>query len=380
MATPRRLRVVIASAMAAAPIAAFGWFGCGREPTAPQTEQVSAARGGLQQDLEAAIRAKDRHSAQLLKTPGVVGVAVARDNAGRAAVLMLTTAPGIAGLPATLDGIPVIVKVTGLLVALPLQATSIAATPGRGRISASGEFAHPVPIGVSTSNVTANVAAACATGTLAARVTNGANVYALSANHIYALTNSAATGTSVVQPGLLDDDCVIGGTVFTSDPDGPNDASDVIGTLASFHTIAFCAGATCPDNTIDAAIALSSTANLGKATPLNGYGTPNSGTVSASLGQRVEKYGRSTELTTGRVIALDATVMIDYGGGQIAQFVHQIVIGGGGFAKAGDSGSLVVSQDGLHPVGLLFAGTHTVTIANPISDVLTAFGVTVDGS
>jgi hypothetical protein len=102
--------------------------------------------------------------------------------------------------------------------------------------------------------------------------------------------------------------------------------------------------------------------------------------VSASLGQRVEKYGRSTELTTGRVIALDATVMVDYGGGQIAQFVHQIVIGGGGFAKAGDSGSLVVSQDGLHPVGLLFAGTHTVTIANPISDVLTAFGVTVDGS
>ena len=375
MAISHRLRVEITAA--ATTIAAIGWFGCGREPTGPQTEQPSAARGGLQPDLAAAIRAKDQHAAQLLKITGVVGAAIGRDNNGRASVVIMTTGPDVERLPASLEGIPVVVQVTGALVALPLHAVPSGA-PGRGLVNPSSEFGHPVPIGVSTSNVTANTRG-CATGTIAARVTNGSNVYALSANHIYALTNSAATGTFVVQPGLVDDDCVIGGTVFTSDPDGPNDPSDRIGTLASFQTIVFC-GATCPDNTIDAAIALSSAANLGNATPSNGYGTPSSTTASVSIGQRVEKYGSTTALTTGRVLAIDATVRVDYGGGQIAQFVHQIVIGGGGFSKAGDSGSLVVSQDGLHPVGLLFAGGHSATIANPISDVLTAFGVTIDGS
>lgn len=374
MAISRCLRVEITAAATA--IAAIGWLGCGREPTAPQTEQPSTARGSLQPDLEAAIRAKDHHSAQLLNITGVVGAGVGRDNNGRAAVVIMTTAPGIGRLPASLEGIPVVVQVTGRLAALPLQAIPSGAR-GRGLVNPSGEFAHPVPIGVSTSNVTANTRG-CATGTIAARVKKGSNVYALSANHIYALTNSAATGTFVVQPGLVDDDCVIGGTVFTSDPDGPNDPSDRIGTLAGFQTIAFC-GATCPDNTIDAAIALSSAANLGNATPSNGYGIPSSATASASLGERVEKYGRTTGLTTGRIFAIDGTVRVDYGGGRIAQFVHQIVIGGGGFSKAGDSGSLVVSQDGRHPVGLLFAGGHSATIANPISDVLAAFGVTIDG-
>jgi hypothetical protein len=304
---------------------------------------------------------------------------VGRTGDGRAAVVILTTAPGIAGLPANLEGIPVAVEVTGAILALPLQAPDAAAR-GRGLVKPSGEFAHPVPIGVSTSNMTANISAGCATGTIAARVKDRRHVYALSANHIYALTNTAATGTNVVQPGLVDDDCVIGGVTFVSDPDGPSDAGDVIGTLTSFHAIAFCSGGTCPDNTIDAAIALSSTDALGNATPSNGYGTPSSTTTTASIGQPVEKYGRTTALTTGRVIAIDATVMVDYGGGQIAQFVHQIVILGGGFGKAGDSGSLVVTAAGLQPVGLLFAIGLNATFANPIDDVLTAFGVTIDGT
>jgi hypothetical protein len=276
------------------------------------------------------------------------------------------------------DGIPVVVQVAGAIVALPLQAPN-AATRGIGLVKPSGEFAHPVPIGVSTGNVTANTAG-CVTGTIAARVTNGSHVYALSANHIYALTNSAAANSAVVQPGLIDDDCVIGGIARVRDPDGPNDASDVIGTLATFQTIAICSDPTTCPNTIDAAIALSSTANLGKATPSNGYGTPSSTTAAASIGQAVEKYGRTSALTTGKVAAIDATVMVDYGGGNIAEFVHQIVITSGGFSRAGDSGSLIVTAAGLHPVGLLFAGSANVTIANPIDDILTAFSVTIDGS
>jgi hypothetical protein len=39
----------------------------------------------------------------------------------------------------------------------------------------------------------------------------------------------------------------------------------------------------------------------------------------------------------------------------------------------------VVTQDGNNPVGLVFAGSDSYTIANPIDLVLDHFGVTVDG-
>ena len=59
-----------------------------------------------------------------------------------------------------------------------------------------------------------------------------------------------------------------------------------------------------------------------------------------------------------------------------AHFVGQIVVDGdkGGFLKAGDSGSLLVTKDGANPVGLLFASGRggKVAIANPIDEVLGA--------
>ena len=55
----------------------------------------------------------------------------------------------------------------------------------------------------------------------------------------------------------------------------------------------------------------------------------------------------------------------------------------GGFSQGGDSGSLIVTYDPDNanekkPVGLLFAGSSTHTIANPIDLVLDRFGVTID--
>lgn len=62
-----------------------------------------------------------------------------------------------------------------------------------------------------------------------------------------------------------------------------------------------------------------------------------------------------------------------------ARFIGQIVVSPGTFSSGGDSGSLVATEDGDYPVGLLFAGGDTDTIANPIDLVLSRFGVTVDG-
>ena len=99
----------------------------------------------------------------------------------------------------------------------------------------------------------------------------------------------------------------------------------------------------------------------------------------------VTKYGRTTGETPGEVDAINATIRICYKPrgpfmcGQVAVFVGQVVITPGTFSAGGDSGSGIVTNDGnLNPVALLFAGSSSHTIANPIDAVLSAFGVTVD--
>jgi hypothetical protein len=98
----------------------------------------------------------------------------------------------------------------------------------------------------------------------------------------------------------------------------------------------------------------------------------------------VQKYGRTTGLTEGEVTIVDWDGNIGYSSGS-ARFVDQIVVyraKGGPFLKSGDSGSLLVTADGLNePVGLIFAGNASgkYGIANQIGDVLGALGVSIDG-
>lgn len=215
-------------------------------------------------------------------------------------------------------------------------------------------------IGISTGHP------AITAGTIGCRVTDGTNVYALSNNHVYADENNAAIGDAVIQPGTYD---------------GGSSPADDIGTLADFEPIDFSGG----PNLIDAAIASTTTGLLHNATPSDGYGTPRSITAVASINQKVKKYGRTTGLTKGQVYAVNATVDVGYAAG-VARFVGQIIITPGSFSAGGDSGSLIVvdgkgrnKADDRKPVGLLFAGSDFVTIANPIDDVLARFGVDIDG-
>jgi len=100
------------------------------------------------------------------------------------------------------------------------------------------------------------------------------------------------------------------------------------------------------------------------------------------LGLAVKKSGRTTGLTTGSISATDVTVDVSYGSGKTARFVNQILVTPGTFIDSGDSGSLMVEDldPTPHAVGLLFAGSSSVAIANPIDDVLSAFGVTMVGA
>jgi hypothetical protein len=156
------------------------------------------------------------------------------------------------------------------------------------------------------------------------------------------------------------------------------DSGNHLGSLSKFVKIDFSRG---NSNKVDAAIATTTTGSLGNATPSDGYGTPSSTTVAAAVGMNVQKYGRTTGLTRGQVTMVNVTVNVGYSTGT-ATFVDQIVIQARGpFSKAGDSGSLIVTDDAAaNPVGLLFAGTRDgTTVANPIDAVLSALNVSIDG-
>lgn len=322
--------------------------------------------------LEEALAAQAVVNGDWLDLDHVVGSAVGRDAQGRYTVRVYLSAPGASFLPETVEGVHLVPEVTGPF--LGRGAGPPTAEPAPSRASGPGPddderdeppdprqgFPRPVPIGVSTGHpdVTA--------GTIGARVTDGIRVFALSNNHVFANNNEGRRGDNLLQPGVAD---------------GGRNPEDVVGTLYDFEPIRFC-GLTCPPNRIDAALALTTPDDLSTATPDGGYGSPRSRTAEATLGLEVQKFGRTTGHTQGRVTGIHATIDVSYRGGT-ARFEEQIVVSGDGFSTGGDSGSMIVTRGVLlgdrRPVGLLFAGSRTSTIANPIGAVLDRFGVTVDG-
>jgi len=313
-------------------------------------------------DLSAALNAQADLTTQFIDRAGVVGTAVGRDALGHAVVKVYLESPGTSFLPRSFAGVQVVTEVIGPVYALghaPWDQDALA-TEGTNPRS---RFSRPVPIGASSGQ--ADVTA----GTIGARATDGSRIFALSNNHVFANSNAANRGDAILQPGVADG--------------GSN--GDSFGTLHDYEEIHFCRGALCSDNRIDAAIALTSSDDLATATPTNGYGTPRSGSVEADLGQKVQKYGRTTGHTKGKVTGVNAVINVNYRTG-VARFVDQIMISGSGatFSAGGDSGSLIVT-DGWgfadrRPVGLLFAGSATNTIANPIDLVLDRFDIQIDDS
>jgi CARDB len=310
-----------------------------------------------QQGVDVAIAAQERHTDALMHIPGVIGTAVTLAPNGSPAVEILLEHGGIAGLPDALDGVPVVQKVTGRIMAFSDPTTR----------------ARPAPLGFSVGHP------AITAGTIGARVADGSgNLYILSNNHVLANANNASIGDPEYQPGVYD-----GGT-----------SADIVANLSAFKTIDFSGGS----NTIDAAIALTNAGNVGNGTPLDdGYGAPASqifddadhnGTFDNRndlLGVAVKKYGRTTKLTHGTITAINATVSVCYEVVYIfcvksATFVDQLIVTPGTFSDGGDSGSLIVTDDATsNPVALLFAGSSSETIANRIDLVLNYFGVHVDG-
>jgi len=249
-----------------------------------------------------------------------------------------------------------------------ILATSMLWAPAIGALDCSqqGTQARPVSLGVSGGNINSLTNGQCFGGTLGSMVQNRkSKQFILSNNHVLADINKAKPGQPIVQPGLLDVSC-------TQDPSTE---------VASFtRAIPILFGRT--PNGVDAAIAAVKPGDV-SSTILNIGGIASS-VAEPRVGMGVQKMGRTTCYTTGTITAVGVNMLrITYGPGRVATFRNQIKIGTSGFSSAGDSGSLIVTQESCpRAVGLLFAGASddSFTLANPISKVLKRLSVAMTGS
>jgi hypothetical protein len=219
--------------------------------------------------------------------------------------------------------------------------------------------------GVSGGNVTDITRRFCCSGTLGSLIQDSAgNQYILSNNHVLGLAGQASAGDDVSQPGLIDNNCQVA-------------------TVVADFTVA-----PALSTGVDAAIARLRAGQMNSTGAIEDIGTISSVVKAPAVGLSVAKSGRTTGFTTGTVSSINTTVSVRYpkscggGGGTLFTFTNQVVINSSTFSAGGDSGSLIVTNNNCHqPVALLFAGSSTSTIGNPIGTVLnrvgTALGSTV---
>ena len=145
-----------------------------------------------------------------------------------------------------------------------------------------------------------------------------------------------------------------------------------------------------PGSNVDAAVAKVVNGMVRTDGSILEIGPLSSSTVGAAINQAVKKSGRTTGLTRSSVSGLNATINVDLRErvrrrqAFTKTFTGQIVVSNRGsrFLNSGDSGSLMVEDVATNPraVGLLFAGSSSSAIANPIGQVLSFFNATMVGN
>lgn len=344
---------------------------------APQTEDEVAAVNRL---LAPAMQAQDRNWNRLMDHEGVMGHTASLDDNGKPIIrLLLRKLNPRQQLPTEMDGIPVISEVVGEFFAAQQSGDDggLADDDGidwHGATSGNPRWVNrPVPIGVSFG--VSFPGGICNGGTIACRLRGTLPdgtpaLFLLSCNHVVAGVNLAPIDSIVLQPAKVDNGCI-------------EDPEDQIGTLQTYRVLQLGGLA----NRVDAGLVRTTESNAGNATPTDGYGVPKSQPVTATVGMFVQKYGRTTLRTYGKVTGVNATIVISYPAGSVL-FTGQLTVSNRApstvFTKPGDSGSLAVTDPGREPVGLLIAGnsTGTVGILNRIQEVLDAFSplqLTIDG-
>jgi hypothetical protein len=212
--------------------------------------------------------------------------------------------------------------------------------------------------GVSGGNINDISRAFCCSGTLGSLVTAGGTQYVLSNNHVLARQDQATAGEDISQPGLIDNGCQPA-------------------TIVADFTPAVTLG-----NNVDCAVAALRTGTMDSTGFIEGIGTISRVLKTPTIGLAVEKSGRTTGTTTGTIGSVNTSVNVQYqircgqGKKYTISYTNQVVINSNSFSAGGDSGSLIVTSNAAchQPVALLFAGSSSTTIGNPIGEVLTKLG------
>jgi hypothetical protein len=327
---------------------AFALNGCeGKRDSAnaptESTAQVSVSLEKQDARIQQLAAIQARNEDRFLQIAGARGIGIGLDGENYVFHVFLNTSAGRRdAVPAAIEGVRVQVIETDDFVA---------------RSTLTAIFPLPVPAGVSTGNKQG-----CFAGTRGFLMYKGTQVGYITNNHVavaggkFLCINSAPIGTPEIQPGTYD-----------AVPQCSITYSTTIGTLDSYVTIKG------GNNLVDAAFVSSNTSTISSV--INVLGTPTKNAQDPAINMIVKKSGRTTEVTTGTISTINATVMINYGAGcGNYKFVGQFVVTPGSFSAAGDSGSPVVDANN-NPVGLLFAGSSSSTICNPIKTVMSQLGV-----
>ena len=338
----------------------------------------AAPPAGVLNETHAAVQAvmtvQSQVTSDLMRQPEILGTAVGVDAAGTL-VLTVYVDRDAANAGDVVRDVPRNFGAVGVQVQLTDKFRAMARPPGGG-VSHTARQTPPIQLGTSGGWTYDLANGYCCGGTLGALVSIGGQQHILSNYHVFEAdivsggnNRVAATNDPIIQPGLIDVNC-------------NNASAQVVATLVKKSSL--------PASNVDCSVARVVSGQVRTDGAILEIGTISHSTVAAAINQAVKKSGRTTGLTRSSISGLNATISVDYdnecaGGAAFTKtFMGQIVIKNRGskFLNSGDSGSLMVEDVAANPraVGLLFAGSSTDAIANPIGDVLTFLNATMVGN
>jgi len=292
-----------------------------------------------------ALQAKEAVKRKLLEIEGVWGCGVTKSSEEEEIIVYVESEEVIPRLPKQIAGFKVRPFVSGKI--RPLFEWVVPAIPIEPLRTTK---IRPAPCGVSVGHY------AITAGTLGMVVYKGGKLCILSNNHVLANCDSiqvrrAKVGDAILQPGVYD-----GGT----------DPADRIGVLGWWVKID-----EGKKNWVDAALSFPLDPALVTDEVL-GIGKIE-GVAEVSVGQMVRKSGRTTGVTENKVLDVDASIKVDY---DVFTCWFDDCIVTYAMAKGGDSGSVLVDEWN-RAVGLLFAGSDTLTVHCKFKHVARLLGIDV---
>lgn len=305
---------------------------------------------------------------KLAGIPGFAGIAHSEED-GKI-IVFLEDGRGKGQVPNSHRGFPVRTEVTGPFKAL---STQVMEAPSTSRINQESVFSRtsvvrPLVGGISISALAGRrliYAGTLGMVTYDNRILSNAHVIAMNPDNNAFL----ALGTTIIiQPGSLD---------------GGRTSANRVGALAKYIPIKFSKQKAPFKNYADAAIAsIDSTVARNSGDQLGSdnasFYTVSGVPTALNQGDSVRKSGRTTGVTTSTVALTNASIWIDYGGGNKALFEEQVLVNQSlsqPFIQSGDSGSCV-DKDGKF-VGLAFAGSSSYAIVCKASYITTGLGISV---